>query len=260
MPGVGEVPGGPSLQERAVRVQTGSSAENEDIGMTSSLISQGIDDGFVNIRAEPMDDDHATVPGVEHEPSSIADREREIGLDESTEDAQLLEFSENYFTDFQRMFADHNRSSRSNSDTSRRQRAYSGPVRDRDRARNSSTRDRSRSPLSSLHSPKRPTPMFFPGSRRRRESRSSESGVRDSRTPTGDQSPSGTNHRATFSSSEMVGFRCTCPISYNCSHRSADKLDCRPLILEPMPKWEERDQEDFQRYAITRAWLKPCTY
>lgn len=247
MEGVGQVPGGPrgSVPGRA---SSGTPIVlNSDSTVVGTNCSPGPHLRGVSIKEELQDD---TIPLMETaELSSGSDpvaEDEEIGLDvPAEEDISLDDFPDVMHT-FRSMLAAHNRPGRSSSDASHRQREYEGPVRDRNERRRSTTHERSRSPVSSRQG----SPLFYPETPRR-GGRRSESTLTSpaSFTASPISSTPKTPRNPRNKTLDEVGKDCTCPVSYKCLHRRADVLDCRELVPEQSPAWEERDAEDYERYV-----------
>ena len=262
--GVGRVPGGPRVRTRTtlagdveVQIATGSTVllpRVEELELDSATPS----------KLEALQEVSSSTPGIDQVVAYEMDPQREQKLPDAivkVEDAvdDPPDFPEDFENHFARLIAANNLGSRSGSGGSQRQEVYEGPMRDRTERRHTTTlRNRSRSPRTSRQSTRSlratESPMFFPEALE-----SHDSGIGTMGDSTGPQSGGGTtlaslSMRATPAHDPPLAWEidepesfCMCPISYNCSHRRANLVDCRLLVPEKGPNWDERDQEKFDK-------------
>lgn len=264
IPGVGSVPGGPRVR---TRITPGGDTEIQP-STGSAVVIPKSEEPVVHLNTLPTFEQIQEVLDNLPEDGEITSEEvnesfgeaaegQPIKLEPDTESPTgLNEDYEDYENHFARLLAAHNAANRSHSGSSGRQESYNGPVRERTESRIATTsRERSRSPTrlraSTARRSERESPMFFPDKRECRDSGIGMSASPDPRRSHNDGSvsmsgtPSGEPPSA-YQYDELVS-RCQCPIGYTCPHRPADKLDCRPLVLE-WKNWEDRQhQEAFDR-------------
>lgn len=250
VPGVGEVPSGPrswlaDLLPESVQPGASTSSSNpirikqEDEEQDSSM--------FVAAAAEAQDGTNSS--RIKHE--------------NSEERARPAELDRDYQNIFSSLLASQARSTRSDTSGSRRQDTREGRISRSEATADSSERDRSRGLQRSdssrhiLFRDRSGSSTFDPNSGRGPQDPRSGSGAsgerRRSRSPFSEQPPS--SRRSSSRSSppsqdteEQQDTRCRCPIGYYCTIRSANCLDCRPLVREYGSWAARRDQEAFERY------------
>lgn len=269
IPGIGEVPGGP----RGIRRTSTSVATESRFSTGSSTVVPEIAErkpskhlNQTAIKLEPMDEDTAALLSMEDGPQhgTNGNGQDETMITTADSGSTTPTSDQDYMHNFRAMWASHQRHAQKNGsalraldevrqreEDSERQESYDGTIRDRNDIAQLALRDRSRSPrryaLPSLPPSDRDSPMFYPENRRRRHQGSHDSGLGDSLASIGSSSISRSPDRDSPGNTADARDQCTCPVSYNCHHRHVQQLDCRKLVLEPLPRWEERDQEDFEK-------------
>lgn len=154
-------------------------------------------------------------------------------------------FTDNYIQDFRMALATHNQDKSTGSQRRSSRRQDINGHRTREGSRQSTmSRFRSRSPTRlRVGSDARyysSSPLFFPYEHEPRD----RDGESITRTLSMGRTPRPARAEHVDDEDEKI---CTCPVSYDCRHRSATKLDCRSLVREYMPWRERRDQEAFDR-------------
>lgn len=106
-------------------------------------------------------------------------------------------------------------------------------------------RRRSRSPQRSQNIERSESPLFFP-----------EVSISDiDKSPTPERKPKNATSRGVSSprpsEAPVEHPDCTCPIGYDCAHREAHQLDCRPLVAEWEKISDRMDEEAYTRQITT---------
>lgn len=232
-------PGWQSLSEQvdAVQIATGSSVMAPEGGGNQQVSFQRPRRSDTAPKTEEVEGDIYAIPSVE-DVSHDGNTETEAGevKDEPLAEDYDLQPPDNYYNNFQRLFAGYSRN-RHTASRSSRQEVFDGPQRSRHSPRTSgserSNRERS---LTSA--------MFFPDSHDARDSTPTSGSSRSSTRNESTSQPS-SPHPSHHENDGGVYNLCQCPISYDCQHRAVNELDCRPLVRE-WKRWDERvDQEAF---------------
>jgi len=270
IPGIGRIPGGPRVRSRTtiagdteIQISTGSTV------FVPKREHQDLDLAMLPTFKQPQESLNDT-PEVE-EVTSNENGQRLTGtlqdaavkIEETAENIQDL--PEDYQNNFARQLAAYRAAPTNEYSRSTRQKVYHVSIRDRtDHAHVSISRDRSRSPTRSTFPNARrvlsASPMFLPEAGRPYDcslgimSRSPDSRIRNSASRRSLSITSTQGQDPPFNDEyDESRSQCRCPVSYKCEHRSANLLDCRPLVREWI-SWKDReDQEAFDRYVHT--WL-----
>lgn len=259
------MPGGPSSNRRnnpqrtrTIQIESGSVAVVPDFQEEPHEHAEHLEMPEVAVKVEEIEEENRTIPSVENisQDPVVLTQQEEIKSERVGEEECVVQEDESWYDHLSRMFANPNQRRGTDPEGSLRQSGCrtSTPSRNRSKLSDSEGRDRSRSPSSPkllvLPPYERLNPMFFSENSPPRESSSEDSNVSQSSVPSAIHSSTNSLEPGISDRIDKEENRCTCPISYQCSHRYSTKLNCRPLVLEPMAPWEERSQEDFERYVF----------